>query len=77
IDNFTADFATETLTPAWKILNDLAPALYDKGSYTAGNTQSIQLLAQGVFTMVPVWSDQVLQAISQGVLPDTTGIVQL
>ncbi|MBY5719620.1 extracellular solute-binding protein [Rhizobium leguminosarum] len=77
VDNFTADFATETLTPAWKILNDLAPALYDKGAYTSGNTQSIQLLAQGVVTMVPVWSDQVLQAISQGVLPDTTGLVQL
>ena len=27
--------------------------------------------------MAPVWSDQVLQAISQGVLPETTGLVQL
>jgi putative spermidine/putrescine transport system substrate-binding protein len=27
--------------------------------------------------MTPVWSDQVLQAISQGVLPETTGLVQL
>ncbi len=27
--------------------------------------------------MTPVWSDQVLQAIAQGVLPETTGIVQL
>ncbi len=77
IDNFTADFANQALTPAWAILNDLAPSLYEKGAYTAGNTQSIQLLAQGVVTMTPVWSDQVLQALSQGVLPETTGLVQL
>ncbi|MDM9624826.1 extracellular solute-binding protein [Rhizobium sp. S152] len=77
IDNFTADYAQQTLTPAWAILNDIAPSLYEKGAYTAGNTQSIQLLAQGVVTMTPVWSDQILQAISQGVLPETTGLVQL
>lgn len=77
VDNFTADYANQTLTPAWKILIDLAPSLYEKGAYTAGNTQSIQLLAQGVVTMTPVWSDQILQAIAQGVLPETTGLVQL
>lgn len=77
IDNFTADYAQQTLTPAWAILNDIAPSLYEKGAYTAGNTQSIQLLAQGVVTMTPVWSDQILQAIAQGVLPETTGLVQL
>ncbi|OWW04852.1 ABC transporter substrate-binding protein [Rhizobium sp. R72] len=77
VDNFTADYANQALTPAWALLNDLAPSLYEKGAYTAGNTQSIQLLAQGVVTMTPVWSDQVLQAIAQGVLPETTGLVQL
>jgi putative spermidine/putrescine transport system substrate-binding protein len=77
IDNFTADYAGQTLPPAWALLNDLGPSLYEKGAYTAGNTQSIQLLSQGVVTMTPVWSDQVLQAIAQGVLPDTTGLVQL
>jgi putative spermidine/putrescine transport system substrate-binding protein len=77
VDNFTADFANQALTPAWAILNDIAPSLYEKGAYTSGNTQSIQLLAQGVVTMTPVWSDQVLQALSQGVLPETTGLVQL
>ncbi|OLP45839.1 ABC transporter substrate-binding protein [Rhizobium oryziradicis] len=77
IDNFTPAYAEKTLTPAWKLLQDLAPSLYDKGAYTSGNTQSIQLLAQGVVTMVPVWSDQILKAIKEGVLPDTTGLVQL
>jgi len=75
--NFTPEFGEQTLTPAWALLNELAPSLYEGGAYTSGNTQSIQLLSQSVVTMVPVWSDQILQAIDQGVLPDTTGLVQL
>lgn len=76
--NYSDDYAGKTLAPAWKILNDIAPYLYEKGRYTSGNTQSIQLLSQGVVVMTPVWSDQVLQAMSQGVLdPETTGLVQL
>jgi putative spermidine/putrescine transport system substrate-binding protein len=77
ISNFSADYAEKSLTPAWAVLKDMAPFLYEKGAYTSGNTQSIQLLSQGVVTMVPVWSDQVLQAMTQGVLPETTGLVQL
>ena len=77
LDNYSEDYAQETLTPAWDLLNELEPNLYNSGAYTSGNTQSIQLLAQGVVTMTPVWSDQVLQAIEQGVLPEDTGLVQL
>jgi putative spermidine/putrescine transport system substrate-binding protein len=77
VDNYTEEFGEEALEPAWDLLADLAPHLYDSGAYTSGNTQSVQLLAQGVVTMVPVWSDQVLQAIEQGVLPEDTGLVQL
>src|SRR5690606_14115355 len=77
LDNFTEEYAAETLGKTWEILKDIAPYLYDGGAYSSGNTQSIQLLAQGVVTMVPVWSDQILQAIDQGVLPETTGLVQL
>lgn len=77
VDNYTPEFGDEALGKAWPILADLAPSLYDNGAYSSGNTQSIQLLAQGVVTMVPVWSDQVLQAIDQGVLPAETGLVQL
>lgn len=77
VDNYTEEFGEEALEPAWDLLADLAPDLYDGGAYTSGNTQSLQLLAQGVVTMIPVWSDQVLQAIDQGVLPEDTGLVQL
>ncbi len=77
VDNYTEAFGNEALGKAWDLLRDIAPSLYDNGAYSSGNTQSIQLLAQSVVTMTPVWSDQVLQAIDNGVLPETTGIVQL
>lgn len=77
VDNYDETFGNEALGKAWEILADIAPSLYDNGAYSSGNTQSIQLLAQGVVTMTPVWSDQILQAIDQGVLPETTGLVQL
>ena len=77
VDNFTAEAGEAALAPAWAILKDLAPSLFDGGAYTSGNAQSIQLLGQSAVTMIPAWSDQALSAIAQGVLPETTGLVQL
>ncbi|WP_240233163.1 extracellular solute-binding protein [Devosia lacusdianchii] len=77
VDNYTAELGETTLNPAWDILMDLAPSLFDGGAYTSGNTQSLQLLGQSAVTMIPAWSDQALSAIAQGVLPETTGLVQL
>ena len=77
VDNFNQAAADEVLAKAWAVLNDLAPSLYEKGAYTSGNSASLQLLAQGAVIMIPAWSDQVLQAIAKGVLPETTGLVQL
>ena len=77
VDNFSAEFAEKALAPAWEILQDLAPSLFDEGAYTSGNTQSLQLLGQAAVTMIPAWSDQAIQAINSGVLPETTGLVQL
>jgi len=65
------------LQKGFDILKDIAPSLMDQGAYTSGNTQSIQLLSQGAVTMIPAWSDQALSAIKTGVLPATTGLVQL
>jgi len=76
VDNF-GQFGAAALPPSWDMLKDLAPSLMDQGAYTSGNTQSIQLLSQGAVTMIPAWSDQALQAIASGVLPETTGLVQL
>ena len=72
-----AELGEAALTPAWDILKDIAPSLFDGGAYTSGNTQSLQLLGQSAVTMIPAWSDQALSAIKQGVLPETTGLVQL
>lgn len=77
VDNFDAAKAEGMLAGAWDILADIAPALFEGGAYSSGNANSIQLLAQGAVTMIPAWSDMVLQAINQGVLPETTGLVQL
>jgi putative spermidine/putrescine transport system substrate-binding protein len=77
VDNFTAEAGDAALNPAWAMLQDLSPSLFDNGAYTSGNTQSLQLLSQSAVTMIPAWSDQALQAISTGVLPETTGLVQL
>lgn len=77
VDNYTQEFGDAALNPAWDILKDLAPSLFDGGAYTSGNTQSLQLLGQSAVTMIPTWSDQALSAIAQGVLPETTGLVQL
>lgn len=76
-ENFSEAYAAQTLPPAWALLRSLAPSLYEKGAYTASNTASIQLLAQGVVTMVPAYSDQAQLALREGVLPPTTGLVQL
>ncbi|MEO8758416.1 MAG: extracellular solute-binding protein [Devosia sp.] len=77
VDNFTQVKGDEMLGKGWEVLKDLAPSLMDQGAYTSGNTQSIQLLSQSAVTMIPAWSDQALSAINQGVLPATTGLVQL
>lgn len=77
VSNYTAEAAEAALNPAWEVLKDLSSSLFDGGAYTGGNTPSIQLLSQSAVTMIPAWSDQTLSAISQGVLPETTGLVQL
>lgn len=77
VDNFTPEYAEKTLAPAWELLKDLAPSLFEGGAYTGGNTPSIQLLSQSAVSMIPAWSDMALQNIANGVLPETTGVTQL
>ncbi len=76
-DNFDAAKAEEMLQKGWAILKDLHPFTFGEGTYPAGNTPALQLLAQGAVDMIPAWSDQALQALKQGVLPETVKLVQL
>jgi putative spermidine/putrescine transport system substrate-binding protein len=75
--NFDAATAKKRFAPAWEILKDLQPYLYDKGSYPAGNVPTLQLYAGGAVSMITAWSDMALQGISQGVLPPATKLTQL
>lgn len=76
-DNYSDDAAKKAFAPAWDMLKDLGPSLYDNGSYPAGNNPVLQLFAEGAVSMISAWSDQSLQAISQGVLPPSTKLTQL
>ena len=77
LDNFSPEKAKAMLDPAWELLSDIGPYTFGKGAYTSGNTQSVQLLSQNAVTMITVWSDHALSSIVEGVLPETTGLVQL
>jgi putative spermidine/putrescine transport system substrate-binding protein len=77
VDNYDKAKADEMLAKGFALLKELEPYLMGKGQYTSGNTQSIQLLSQSAVAMIPAWSDQSLSALTQGVLPETTGLVQL
>ncbi|MEP7200452.1 MAG: extracellular solute-binding protein, partial [Chloroflexota bacterium] len=61
---------------AWALLREIHPFIYDKGSYPAGNTPVIQLLANGSVSLASMWSDQGLQALQKGVLAPTVKLVQ-
>jgi putative spermidine/putrescine transport system substrate-binding protein len=61
---------------AWELLRSIHESTYDKGAYPAGNNPALQLLANGSVTLIPAWSDQALQALNNGVLPETIKLAQ-
>jgi putative spermidine/putrescine transport system substrate-binding protein len=61
---------------AWELLRSIHEATYDKGAYPSGNQPALQLLANGSVTMIPAWSDQALQALNNGALPETIKLAQ-
>lgn len=75
-ENFTPGLAEERLTKAWGLLRELHPHTFGQGAYPAGNTPTLQLLAQGAVDMISAWSDQALQALNQGVLPKSVKLIQ-
>jgi putative spermidine/putrescine transport system substrate-binding protein len=76
-DNYSEELANKLLPPAWKILADINADIYQNGSYPAGNLPTLQLLANGSVSMITAWSDQSLQALQNGTLPDTVKVTQL
>lgn len=75
-DNYSDDLAAKLLTPGFKLLADINSSIYQNGSYPAGNLPTLQLLANGSVSMITAWSDQSLQALGNGTLPDTVKLTQ-
>ncbi|MDX2136761.1 MAG: extracellular solute-binding protein [Chloroflexota bacterium] len=61
---------------ALDLLAYLDPFMYDEGAYPAGNNPVLELFASGEVSMISAWSDQAIQGINRGFLPETTQLVQ-
>ncbi|GMA14218.1 extracellular solute-binding protein (plasmid) [Deinococcus metallilatus] len=59
------------------LLKQLAPNLYNGGQYSKNNVETLQLLGKGAIAMGPVWSDQALSYMKQGLLPPNIKLVQI
>lgn len=90
IDAFTEQYGSEELTPeqiteinetyfagTWEMLNSIEPCLYDNATYPSGAAATTRLLTDELVTLIPIWSDQALQAQSAGLLPENTRYIQL
>ncbi|MEZ4706372.1 MAG: extracellular solute-binding protein [Caldilineaceae bacterium] len=90
IDAFTEQYGADELTPeqiadindkyfagTWEMLNEIEPCLYDNATYPSGAAATTRLLTDELVTLIPIWSDQALQAQSAGLLPENTRYIQL
>ncbi|HKX17671.1 MAG TPA: extracellular solute-binding protein [bacterium] len=63
--------------PAWKLLHDLQPAVYNNGFHPNGNVAVLQLLGQQNIYVAPVWSDMGLDFYKRGLVPKTVKYEQI
>jgi len=61
----------------WATLKDISSAIYNKGFYPKGNVPVLQTLGKGAISVAPVWSDQSLQYLAQGLLPPEVKLLQI
>jgi putative spermidine/putrescine transport system substrate-binding protein len=73
---FDQKLVDEYYPKLWDLLNSINPDIYDNGAYPAGNNPVIELFANGEVDMISAWSDQAIQGIAKGVLPETTKLLQ-
>jgi len=67
----------EQFSLAWDLLSSIHDSIYEGGAYPAGNTPVLELFANGSVNMITAWSDQALQALNLGLLPESTRLTQL
>jgi putative spermidine/putrescine transport system substrate-binding protein len=90
VDAYTEQYGTAELTPeqiteindnyyaeTWEMLNGIESCLHDNAAYPSGAAATTRLLADELVTMIPIWSDQALQAKSAGLLPERIRFIQL
>jgi len=63
--------------PAFQLLRSLKPYIYNNGFYPNGNVAVLQLLGRENIYMAPVWSDQGVSYLDQGLLPKDIKLVQV
>jgi putative spermidine/putrescine transport system substrate-binding protein len=72
-----AEINEEYYAAAWDILNEIEPCLHDNGAYPSGAAATTRLLTDELAVMIPIWSDQALQAKTLGLMPDDIRFIQL
>ncbi len=73
---FNQELVDEYYPAAMKLLQEIHPFIYDEGAYPAGNNPVLELFASGEVSMISAWSDQAIQGISRGFLPESTRLLQ-
>ncbi|WP_373446978.1 extracellular solute-binding protein [Saccharibacillus sp. O23] len=61
----------------FNLLKELGSSVYGKGIYPKKNQGTLDLLMNGEVSMIPAWSDMVLQQLNEGLLPDTIKMQQI
>ncbi|GJM81966.1 hypothetical protein HMSSN139_44620 [Paenibacillus sp. HMSSN-139] len=61
----------------FQTLKELGKYVYGDGIYPKKNQGTLDLLMNGEVSLIPAWSDMVLQQINEGLLPDTVKMQQI
>lgn len=63
--------------PGFQTLKELGQYVYGDGIYPKKNQGTLDLLMNGEVSLIPAWSDMVLQQLNEGLLPDTVKMQQI
>lgn len=67
----------EGWTEGFERLAELGPSVYQGGVYPNGNSQVLELLGDGAISMAPVWSDQFITAVENGLISEDVHYTQI
>lgn len=67
----------EKWTPGFDRLAALGEFVYQGGVYPNGNSQVLELLGDGSISMAPVWSDQFITAVENGLISEDVHYTQI